>query len=235
MNALKKLISQLLVALTFTSCYIHAAEAEQRTPFGDRVATEEQRESLYDFDGEEEETQTQELWGISAYYPIDYSKTSIQDVGYLGHTVVLPDQSVWTVRPKDGKKVVQWNEAAKTAGVALNVFVTSNDNWFFDRDYLYRIVNIGTGEAVYCNMSQSPFLSASTWIHNINFNEGWVELTDNSGNYLALTLSSSDRAIYEDWMVNDNVFIGRNVRWGSSYYPYLLINIPTLTHARCNK
>lgn len=242
MKALAKLLGQLVVALTLSTTLLHGTEVDnsaqsERSIIGQRSVSDEEREFLYQNDEEEasEETQTQEMWGVNAYYPIDYSKTTIVEVGYLGHTIILQDQSVWTIRPRDGKTVQNWNEQAKEMGQHLNVFFTSNDNWFFDREYLHRMVNMQTGESVYCNLSQSPFLIASTWILNMDVDAGWVELTDSQGNYLVMTLNYSDRAIFADWEREDTVIIGRNLRWGASSSPYLLINIPTMTHARCNK
>ncbi len=247
MKTWTKKIGQLVIALCLATSFVSASTIEQnstqnlRTPTGLRIMSDEERSGIEkeyaEVEMDEEEIQVQERFGRNSFYPIDFSQFIVNAIGYKGSSVILSDGSVWTVRPQDGIIAQNWqdqNTANYSGKNPSKVFVTSNDNWFFDKDYLYRIVNMETGQFIYCNMSQSPFQTSSAWILNLNIEEGFVELTDSNGGYVLMYLSPSSKLYFSKWQINDRVLFGRNLRWGSSYNPYLLINIETLTNAACD-
>lgn len=241
MKAFTQTLKQLIVVLCLSTSFVSASTLKSQTEetrIGERTVSIEKKlalEEQYAQEGEED-IQVSEKYGRDPFYPLDYSKFSIKEIGVRGQTITMGDESVWIIKPADGYKVANWSDeySARTTGYApTDVYITTNDNWFFDRQYDYRMVNIATGEYVYCNITTGPANHCKTWILNIDAGQGIVELTNIYGNYVILYLSPSDFPSYCDWERNDMVIFGRNLRWGSLNNPYLLINLITETTARC--
>lgn len=248
MKAFTKSIKQLILVLTLSTGFIGASPADdesmspvEQTPVGLRAISEEEKIAMEEESVQEgaveEEILVSEKYGREAYYPIDYSQISVKEIGARGQSVIMADGSGWLIKPADGYKISNWTDeysTRMTGRMATQVYITTNDNWFFDRQYDFRMVNKESGESVYCNLTTSPSRESKTWVLNVDSNGGFIEMTNIYGSYVLCYFNPNDSAKYSRWEANDTIIIGRNLRWDSSTNPYILINIETLTSSRAS-
>ncbi len=247
MKAWTKRIAQLALTLCLVTSLINASEVGQSIPedvrksVGLKMITDEQRSSLEEQYAreatEENECQIQEKGGYSLYYPVDYSKFSVSSIGYQGTSVILSDDTAWSIRPLDGMTVKRWYDKNDNNYYGLTeskVYITINDSWLYTGQYLYRMVNMETGESALCKMVQGPAHTATIRIRSIDYYTGDIELIDYYGNYVVMNLAYLDENYYSMWAPNDRVIFGRNTKWDQFVNPYILINIELFTNARCD-
>lgn len=242
MKSINRTLAKLIVALCLATNFISASEVSEKR-IGLRISSEEKRasqhEEVYAQEAQEEdEVLIQERYNRDPFSPNDYSKFQVKEIGINGYTITLSNDSVWILKPSDAAKITKWsdNYSSQTTGYApSDVYITTNNNWFFDRSYDFRIFNMDTQESVYCNLSTSPGKHCRNWILNIDAQGGTVEITNMYGDYQIMYLNPSDIGVYSDWQKNDLVIFGRNSKWGSqTSSPYILIDLDTLTSARCD-
>lgn len=207
---------------------LQSVSEEERIEYALQMQTEQ----------EGEEVLRQERTVINPYNAFDYSQYLVYSIGYQGTTITLGDGSIWSVRPSDGWISADWNDnffvRDAFSPTPSKVYITANKNWLFDKSYLYTIVNDSTGESVYCNLSQTAPTEENTLrIQYIDYTSGYVELMNNNVVTL-IQLNRSDYDVYRKWSAGDRIMRGRNTGWFANSYPYLLINVETLTNARCD-
>jgi hypothetical protein len=167
------------------------------------------------------------------YLYYDYSLQYLDSVSYEGSLITLVDGSSWVTKPSDGRKIQHWSDYYSD-GAPAEVYLTSNNNWIFGKDYKYRIVNRMTGESALVNIADGPYKKLCFYIWNIDYYSGIVELMDFQGVYIAFNMSGWDKGVLEGWQCDDYVIVGRNTRWNASSNPYLLINVHKLTNVRAS-
>ena len=170
----------------------------------------------------------------SNYYYYDYTLQYLETMGLNGSSLILGDGSIWITRPSDGYKIQHWSDYYSENVEPAQLYLTTNNNWIFGKDYQYRVVNKMTGESTLVNFSQPPFQASSFYIWNIDYYSGIIELLHYNGTYVSLQMSAWDSGVYADWKNSDCVILGRNTRWNASSNPYLIINITTMTNARAS-
>ena len=232
-----KKISLLVIGLSLLTSSVHASTDSEKKPMRMRIEEraisqdlqeeidEQSRRDATDYEEDEYAVASHS----SNYYPYDYSLKYLDSMGYKGSTFALSDGSIWIAKQSEGEKVQHWPDyySHQEYGVdPAELYITTNNNWFFNKDYKFRLVNRNTGERVLVNLSQVPYTQCEIIIRNL-FDTGHIELVDYLGNYVVMKISKSDRGIFEHWNLNDRIIIGRNTGWGSNRSPYLLINIDT--------
>jgi len=162
----------------------------------------------------------------SAYYPYDYSQKTIENVGYQGNTIALDDGSVWVPKPNEGYRAQCWHSAYQRSGLPpAKVYITTNESWFYHRDYKYVMVNRETGESLPVMMVHGARLDRMIQIARIYYDVGKIELTDQHGNFVMMTMDRSDLNVADHWLEGERIFIGRNSKWSLSNSQYILINL----------
>ncbi len=192
---------------------------------------EQQRQEEPEYENEDEEVAAKPC--SFQYY--DYSLLYLETMGCKGSSLSLSDGSIWITRPSDGKKIQHWpdyNSEYLYGEHPAEVYLTTNNNWFFGTGYKYRVVNRITKESTLVNLSQGPFEQYAFFIWNIDIHNGFIEVVDTNGIYMLFKMSGWDEGVYSKWQINDVIILGRNSRWNKSSNPYLLINVYTLTNAR---
>ncbi len=192
---------------------------------------EQQRQEEPEYENEDEDVVAKPC--SFQYY--DYSLLYLEALGYKGSSLYLSDGSIWITRPSDGKKIQHWpdyNSEYLYGEHPAEVYLTTNNNWFFGTDYKYRVVNRTTKESALVNMSQGPLNQYAFFIWNIDNHNGFIEIVGTNGIYMLFKMSGWDEGVYSKWQINDAIILGRNSRWNKSSNPYLLINVNTLTNAR---
>jgi len=170
------------------------------------------------------------------YYPHDYSRKTVDTIGYQGASIVLDDGSIWVPKPNEAYRAARWADWSTFQNTGLSpsqVFIATNESWFYSRNYKYLMVNKETGESVPVMLIHGPRLDRNIQIANIYHDVGKIELTDQHGNYVVMILDGWDKNICSYWQPGQRIFIGRNCRW--SYYnsQYILINLDyNMTHVR---
>jgi len=170
------------------------------------------------------------------YYPHDYSKKTVDTIGYQGATLVLDDGSVWVPKPSEAFRAVRWADRStyQNRGVSpTQVFITTNESWLFYRNYKYLMVNKETGESIPVMLTHGPRHDRNLQIAHVYHDVGKIELADHYGNYVVMKLDGWDRSISSYWTPGQHIFIGRNSRWSISNSQYILINLDyNMTHVR---
>lgn len=209
-----------------------AVSEEERAEL-DQILTDEAEETTG-----EDEYEIQERISGNLFYAQFHAQYTITSFGYAGESVVISDGSTWTIRPDDAKMVERWNNN-KNYKLAYNpparILITTNNNWYFDKAYLFRMYNIDTGEYAYCKMGHStPFEEHAVRIDYIEYDTGRVELLGSNG-ITVYYLCKNDYPIYSKWTGGQLMMIGVNSGWfrETSTYPLMLINVNKLTMARC--
>ncbi len=211
MNMLYKHSLTLLAALCLTTNILVANSAENDLP--------------------EEEVVIQDYTTRDPFYPIDYSSYAIASIGYKGNSITLSDGSLWFVRPWDQHYVDSWFDFYD--GNPTTIYVSTNNDLFKDTNYPYKIINKQTGKSIYCNISSLAPITNCLWIYRIDYATGRVEVAHANG-YNVFYLADGDFSNYLNWQPGDIVFYGRNTRWDSYSFPYLIINFTAENSARCD-
>jgi len=181
-------------------------------------------------EGEEVRTES------SAYYPHDYSQKTVETVGYQGTSIALDDGSIWIPKPNEGYRVQRWSDLStyQSTGLApTKVYITTNESWIYHRNYKFMMVNKETGESLPVMMTHGPRVDRNIQIAKIYYDIGKIELTDQHGNYVVMSIDGWDQGISSYWKEGQRIAIGRNSKW--SYYnsQYILINLDSnMTHVR---
>lgn len=229
-------IGLLMIGFTLVTASVEAATITEPKNIRSRIEEREASQELMDkieqqsrLDASVEEESQSGLRALSdQYYPYDYSLQYLDSMGAKGSSFTLSDGTFWIAKPSDGLKVQHWPDYSTQiqCGVdAAELYVTTNNNWFFDKDYKFRLVNRrNPQESVLVNLSQAPYIQYQIMLWNL-FETGHVELVNYEGYSAVMKVRQSDWNILGHWNINDRIFIGRNTGWGSGNYPYLLINI----------
>lgn len=236
-----------LATLTLTSNLF--ANAELPRPIGTESISEEERllaAAVRAIEEEELEAPDQnehylslERRVVDPFYPIDYSLHTVRTIGYKQRTVSLNNGSLWVVRPADAKILEKWIDEQKSAlypdHSPSGVYITPNSNWFFSRDYEFRMVNYLSGASIYCDIAEPGPSYLANEILQVDRQNGEVVVVNNVGNTVRFSLSRFDASIHLDWLSGHRIIFGRNSRWGSSANPYVLYNLDKDSIARgCN-
>ncbi|MEI8124914.1 MAG: hypothetical protein WCG42_04095 [Parachlamydiaceae bacterium] len=144
-------------------------------------------------------------------------------VSFIGDSVELLDGSIWSVNPVDAYKVIGWFPSDI-------VVITPNHSWF--SSYYYRLNNQNTGESVAVNLYLGPIAPSyngayTHWITAVDYYRNTVYLEDGS----VWHMSTFDRDVVNQWVMNDIVIVGVNDGFASSYNPNILINVNMLNYA----
>lgn len=224
-----RFLTVLFLSANFLNGSIH--DEEIRVPMGTESISEEERILFAEAQTSEDEEEylSQERIVRDPFYPVDYSLYTVRSIGYKQRTVTLHDKSIWVVRPADAKILEKWIDEYKSSvypGQApSNVYVTPNTNWFFDRDYEFRMVNKDTGAFIYCDIAEPPVDALVNQILQIDRHSKEIIIMNSSGMTARFSLFTRDSSVYKDWTPGHYIMIGRNSRWGSSSNPYLLYNL----------
>lgn len=144
-------------------------------------------------------------------------------ISALGDSVEIEDGSIWSISPSDTYKTLNWITSDL-------VVITPNHDWF--SSHMFRMTNQNTGVSVKCNLVLGPIYNGlyTHWIVAINYYTQQICLEDGS----IWTVTGFDSSVFSKWLINDTVIIGINDGFLSSSKPNILINVNTLTYARCN-
>lgn len=144
-------------------------------------------------------------------------------VSPLGDTVELEDGSIWSIKPQDRKKTLDWMTGD-------TIVITPNSSWF-NWTYDFKLINKNTGVAVSANLSLGPIYNGiyTHWIVKLDYINNEVCLEDGS----VWSISGFDSKVLKDWYVNDTVIIGINDAWFSSK-ANILINVNKLNYVSGN-
>jgi len=135
----------------------------------------------------------------------------------FGDGVQLEDESIWSVRPSDYMKTLNW--------LITDTIIILPPGWFSGYDYV--LFNTDTGARINVNLVQQPRYNGiySHWIAAIDYLNERVCLEDGS----IWSISAFDDV--DDWLVNDMIIIGINDGW-FSVNPNILINVNTNEYVR---
>lgn len=143
-------------------------------------------------------------WFAPAYQPTYYLKS----IGADGETLVLGDESVWSIASNSAAIASRWFEGSP--------LIITPSKWY--SQYSYYLTNKLTGESVTAKLSQGPLVKYSILIQQIDWNNGYVYLTN--GTRWAVKIDDNFRY----WQSGQAVLIGENtVGWFEK--DYILINI----------
>ena len=139
-------------------------------------------------------------WFSRSYHPTYYLKGTGAD----GETLTMNDETVWVIAGNSTETVASW---------ALNSpIVISPSRWY--SKYGYYITNTRTNETATAKLSQGPFVKYAIFIQQIDWNSGFVSLSN--GTRWTVRPSRST-----PWQTGQAVLIGQNSGWTG----YILVNI----------
>ncbi len=146
-----------------------------------------------------------------------------------GTAIEIDDGSLWRIMPEQNITSKKWMLDRKDK---VTVVITQNTNWFFYKDYTYKLINTKTNETVYANMYLGPIVDSefTHTIIDINQKKGELVLENNS----TWKVSSSDMKIFEDWALYDAIVVGVNSSW-LSRKKMLLINVNMNNYVRADQ
>lgn len=209
----------------------HTAIGTRAEPVDDQMLRLQKRDEM----GVEHEEKSKkiELKGDDAAYYASAPKTYFTthpgayqhpvSISFFGDSVELMDGSIWTIASSDAHKTINWFPTDL-------VVVTPNHSWF--SSYGFRLTNQNTGESAAASMFLGPIAPMyhsiyTHWIAGIDYYYNLIYLEDGT----VWNMSSFDRNVMDQWMVNDVIIIGVNDGWFSSSNPNILINVNMLNFA----
>jgi hypothetical protein len=142
-------------------------------------------------------------WFSQAYQPTYYVKCT----GVDGETLTMNDETVWAIANNSMSTVASW--------APNSPIVITPSNWYSQYDYY--ITNVLTHESATAKLSQGPFVKYSIFIEQIDWNGGFIYLTNGT----RWTIAPSNRV--RPWQAGQAVLIGLNTKWLSR--GYILVNI----------
>jgi hypothetical protein len=222
MKSLVNKTLKLLSVICFSSALLNGSPAHN--------ALTTQEETFSDYEVQERAIR-------DPFHPIDYSFYSLKSIEYYGESVVLNDGSVWAIRSRDRHIITRWHDEYDSNPYygqnSTGIFLTPVNSLIYSGVYNFRMVNIATGESVYCNLSRPA--PEETWntIHYIDYLNGYIEVMNGAGAIAQFSLSGSDFFVYINWTPDQRIIFGRTTGYGSTSHAYTLINVDTSTNARC--
>ena len=142
-------------------------------------------------------------WFSQAYQPTYYIKST----GVDGETLTMNDETVWAIASNSASTVASW--------APNSPIVITPSKWYSQYDFY--ITNALTHESATAKLSQGPFVKYAIFIQQIDWNSGFVYLTNGT----RWTFSPSCRI--RPWQAGQAVLIGLNTGWASN--GYILVNI----------
>jgi len=240
-----KTICLLIMGLSFIST-VHAYDEEEEGRVRARIIEtampaelEKELEEQYFAEstwapGEEEEKLTES----TCYCHFDYTIRVLETMGYQGSSFNLDDGSEWLSKPNHGFKVQHWPDqtSLRSQGIpASKLYITLDNSWFYDRDYMFLLVNAETNESVPVKMTRAAYPDQQFLIAKIHHAAGKIQILDYHGNHLIMNVYGRDKNIYSHWIEGQRIVVGRNNCWNYFSSPYLLINIDSgFTHVKAS-
>ena len=151
-------------------------------------------------------------WFSQSYQPTYYIKST----GVDGETLTMNDETVWAIASNSASIVASWTPNSP--------IVITPSNWYSQYDYY--LTNALTHESATAKLSQGPFVKYAIFIQQIDWNNGFVYLTNGT----RWTFSPSNRI--RPWQAGQAVLIGLNTGWFSK--SYILVNINEDNHLEAN-
>lgn len=221
-----------ITAILFSSTIF--AQDEEHAEVGKRPLPPEKREELAMQMYDEVAIEDEESEEVAEFGPSDEAKCGLLDpVVYfpeychwmtarsvLCDYIDLEDGSKWFVSPYDRYKIKYWDADEP-------IMITQNTAWFSSQKF--KLVNKNTGNSVEADLSLGPLIGGkfTHFIAGIDVAKGIIVLED--GSYWEIYSGDLYKTkIYGyEWILDDNVIIGVNSGYKSSYFGYILINVPT--------
>jgi hypothetical protein len=146
------------------------------------------------------------------------------DIVNFGDLIELEDGSKWSVAKTDVYKASSWQ-------LYDQIVITPAAAWFWFSSPKYRLTNQITGTCVEADLylGPRPFGPYTHWVVALDKYAGHVFLEDGS----SWTVAHEDWTLFDKWLINDFIIIGRNDSWFSSY-EYILINVNAEHHITVN-
>lgn len=147
-------------------------------------------------------------------------------VSAYGDSLELQNGTLFKIAVDQAHSVLNWHREDP-------LIISQNTNWFFYRDYSYKIYNDVTKETVYANLHLAPFVHSpdTRFIKAIHHNYGELLLD----NHLKWKIASHDISKIQEWLQEDAILIGINAGPNSRKYPYILINATINSHVRAKE
>jgi hypothetical protein len=208
---MKKLILVLASACTLlTCCELPSAETEtpSRVEVGPHQKRDQKKEKSPKKEPQDEAVHAKSAnIGISSFRPIYYLK----DVGAQGRTVSTADETVWAISYGSTYITQFWQPGSP-------LIIQPNTSLFATSDYY--LYNTLTNEHAEADLSQGPFLKYSVLITQINYYNGYVQLSNGTEWLVSQSQLSTINSL---WQLNQAVLIGENTSWFGP--KYILVNI----------
>ena len=140
-------------------------------------------------------------WFSRSYHPTYF----VKNTGVDGETLTMNDETIWAVASNSMQIVASWPPNSP--------IVISPSRWYSQYDYY--LTNIVTNEIATVKLSQGPFVKHSILIQEIDWNTGFVSLS-NGTSWVVRPASDA-----WSWQEGQAVLIGQSSRPTG----YILINI----------
>ena len=152
-------------------------------------------------------------WYVPAYQPTYY----IKSIGADGSSIAMTDETVWAIADSSAYIAARWIENTP--------IVITPSKWYSKYDYY--ITNKLTNESVTAKLSQGPFVKYSVFIQEIDWNNGFVYLTNGT----RWNVSIDETLRY--WQPGQAILIGENTGWSGKNF--ILININENNYVTANR
>ena len=169
--------------------------------------------------------------GLSALIANEMNATAAEFSPYVyhwfdqttqGNILKLEDGSEWIFDKDKASLVRDWKSG--------DTIVLAPKGWsLWGSNYAYTIINKEWGESVDANLFLGPlaFGNYTSWVIGIDVNLGQVYLINGEGERSVWEVASQDLYLFEDWTVNDTLFVGQNNSWlwWFSSHNHVLVNV----------
>lgn len=152
----------------------------------------------------------------------------VKDASTKGLTVEIQDGSIFAINEDYKDYVKAWPKDSELR-------ITPNRAWFSSYDYVLR--NIHTGTCAEAKLSQGPVLTRpqTRRVYKMDKDTSSRKVMLDNGACYQVSGSSSNRKLFAEWELSDNIIVGDNDSWFTFGNDYILINVATDSYVTASR